>query len=143
VITSGEFARRLTAAAVHDFAAGVGGVDGVFGIAQWFPGAAEDPELGPTEADFLSEYSRLVGSAPDYPAVQAMAGAVLATRCAELAGSVAREALWEAAASLETSTLFGDFKVDPSTGVQTKHVPVLLRWQGESLGLVEKPRLDQ
>ena len=58
------------AAAVHDFAAGVGGVDGVFGIAQWFPGAAEDPELGPTEADFLSEYSRLVGSAPDYPAVQ-------------------------------------------------------------------------
>ena len=109
--------------------------DGIYGIAQWFPGRGEEPELGPSEEAFLTEYASVAESAPDYPAVQAAAGAVLATRCAELAGSVVREALWEAAISLETSTLVGGFKVDPSTGAQIKQTPVLLRWHGESLAL--------
>jgi branched-chain amino acid transport system substrate-binding protein len=123
------------AAGVHDFASEVDDPDGIYGIAQWFPGRTEEPELGPGEDAFLTEYASVAESTPDYPAVQAAAGAVLATRCAELAGSVEREALWEVAISLETSTLVGGFKIDPSTGAQLKQTPVLLHWRGGSLAL--------
>jgi ABC-type branched-subunit amino acid transport system substrate-binding protein len=117
------------AAGVQDFASEVGDADGVYGIAQWFPGRGDAPELGPAESAFLAAYPDVAGASPDYPAVQAAAGAVLATRCAELAGSLDRTALWEAAAGLDTSTLFGGFKIDPATGAQVKHTPVLVRWR--------------
>jgi hypothetical protein len=68
---------------------------------------------------------------PDYPAVQAVAGAVLATHCARQAGSVTRDALWAAACALDTSTLFGGFRIDPVTGAQVKHRTVLVRWGAE------------
>ena len=45
-------------------------------------------------------------------------GAVIATHCARLADSTSRDDLWTAAAELETSTFFGDFKVDPRSGAQ-------------------------
>ena len=117
------------AAGVQDFASEVGDVDGVYGIAQWFPGRGDAPELGPAERAFLAAYSDVAETAPDYPAVQAAAAAVLATRCTELAGSLDRAALWEAAAALDVTTLFGWFKIDPSTGAQVKHMPVLVRWR--------------
>jgi hypothetical protein len=60
--------------------------------------------------------------------VQAAAAAVVAVRCAELAGDTRREDLWAAAASLDTSTLFGAFRIDSLSGMQTKHQTVLLRW---------------
>jgi hypothetical protein len=48
--------------------------------------------------------------------------------CAELAGSVEPASLWSTAAALQAVTLFGTFKVDPTTGVQTGHETVLVRW---------------
>jgi hypothetical protein len=62
--------------------------------------------------------------------VQAAATAVIAAHCARLAGTTRREALWQAASSLKTSTLFGAFKIDPATGAQTSHQTVLLQWTG-------------
>jgi branched-chain amino acid transport system substrate-binding protein len=123
------------AAGVHDFAAEVEHVDGIYGIAQWFRGHGEEPELGPAETDFLAAYANVADAPPDYPAAQAFAGAVLATHCAALAGSLDRQALWAAAVSLDTSTLLGGFRIDASTGAQTKLVPVLLRWHDGSLRL--------
>jgi ABC-type branched-subunit amino acid transport system substrate-binding protein len=123
------------AAGVHDFASEVDGVDGIYGIAQWFPGRAQRPELGPAEEDFLAAYFDVAAARPDYPAVQAAAGAVLATRCAERAGSLDRDALWEAAVGLDTTTLIGGFKIDPSTGAQVKHTTVLLQWRADALQL--------
>jgi branched-chain amino acid transport system substrate-binding protein len=123
------------AAGVQDFALEVGDVDGVYGIAQWFAGRGDAPELGPAESEFLAAYSDAAEASPDYPAVQAAAGAVLATRCAELAGSLDRAALWEVAAGLETSTLFGDFGIDRATGAQVKHTPVLVLWRNGALQL--------
>lgn len=67
------------AAGVHDFGQEVTGAEGVFGIAQWFPGRSTVVELGPPERGFLRAYSGLTGTVPDYPAVQAAAAAVLAT----------------------------------------------------------------
>jgi ABC-type branched-subunit amino acid transport system substrate-binding protein len=116
------------AAGVRDFAAAVGDPEGVFGIGQWFPGAASDPDLGPSEPDFLTAYSARSDGFPDYPAVQAVAGAALATHCARTAGATTRDRLWPSVSALETQTLFGGFKINPTTGTQVKHEAVLVRW---------------
>jgi hypothetical protein len=123
------------AAGVQDFACEIDDVDGIYGIAQWFAGRARVPEIGPTEGAFLAEYRAVANTSPDYPAVQAAAGAALALHCAQLTGSVDRQALWEAAVGLETTTLLGGFKVHPTTGTQILQTPVLVRWGGASLAL--------
>jgi branched-chain amino acid transport system substrate-binding protein len=124
------------AAGVHDFASEIDGVDGIYGIAQWFPGRVEHPEVGPGEQDFVAAYDDVAAARPDYPAVQAAAGAALAAHCAEVAGSLDRDALWAAAAAMESTSLLGGFKIDGSTGAQVKHTTVLLRWRGDALRLV-------
>lgn len=124
------------AAGVRDFASLVARADGIYGIAQWFPGRTERPKVGPTEHDFVAEYRRLAGTWPDYPAVQAAAAAALALHCAQLVGSAEPGALWTAATGLETTTLFGAFKIDSRTGSQLGHAPVLLRWRSDELQLV-------
>ena len=124
--------RRIcaVAAGVREFGRVVDDPEGVFGIAQWFPGSGTAAALGPGEDEFVRAYSAANGTLPDYPAVQAAAGAVLAVHCAGLAGSTRREALWAAATSLDTSTLFGAFGINPRSGVQEKHQTVLVRWTG-------------
>lgn len=124
--------RRIcaVAAGVREFGRVIDDPEGIFGIAQWFPGSSASPELSPGEDEFVRAYSAKTGAPPDYPAVQAAAGAVLAVHCAGLAGSARREALWAAATSLDTSTLFGAFGINPRSGVQEKHQTVLVRWTG-------------
>jgi hypothetical protein len=125
------------AAGVRDFASMVEDPDGIFGIAQWFPGRDQPIELGPSEPDFVAAYKRLADRWPDYPAVQAAAGAVLAVHCAEIAGSVSTGALWAAAIQVQTTTLLGRFGIDAETGVQTSHTPVLTRWRGSEQQLAQ------
>jgi hypothetical protein len=118
------------AAGVRDFAGAVARPDGVFGIAQWFPGTSGGAELGPDGTRFVTA---LGGVFPDYPAVQAAAAAVVAAHCARLAGGTSPRALWSAAAGLDTSTLFGRFRIDAVTGVQLAHDTVLVRWTGREV----------
>ena len=116
------------AAGVREFRHAVADPDGVFGVAQWFPGAGNDVALGPSEQVFLRTYAGDGGAVPDYPAVQAAAGAMIAACCARLAGCTNRDGLWTAAASLDTSTVFGGFRIDPGRGAQVKHQTILVRW---------------
>ncbi len=125
------------AAGVREFGPAIVRPEGVYGIAQWVSGHVTTSSIGPAEADFLAAYSRLGSAPPDYPAVQAAAAAVLATRCADVAGSVEPDRLWSTAVRLETSTLFGEFSIDPVSGVQTKHETVLVRWTTEGLAAAE------
>jgi hypothetical protein len=127
------------AAGVREFGNVVDDPDGVFGIAQWFPGSRQDVALGPAEDQFTGAYASRVGTVPDYPAVQAVAGAVIATHCARLAGSTNRGDLWAAAGELETSTLYGGFKIDHESGAQVLHQTVLLRCTAGKLGPVSAP----
>jgi branched-chain amino acid transport system substrate-binding protein len=113
------------AAGVRDFAEVVPDPDGIYGVAQWFPSAAAPPAIGPSEPAFVAAY----GAVPDYPAVQAAAAAALAVHCLELAGTRDPAALFAIAAGLETTTLLGPFAIDPVTGAQTRHTPVLVRWR--------------
>lgn len=115
------------AAGVQAFADVIENTEGIYGIAQWFRGSRKEPKLGPGEDAFLSAYS-----APDYPAVQAAAGAAIAVHCARLAGSTRPHDLWDAARALETSTLFGDFRIDAS-GRQVAHETALVRWASGQL----------
>ena len=119
------------AAGVRDFASMVDSPDGIYGIAQWFAGREPLPGVGPAERDFVSAFRRIADTSPDYPAVQAAAAAALALHCARTAGSTEPGALWAAAAALETTTLYGAFRIDPRTGVQLGHAPVLVRWDGD------------
>jgi hypothetical protein len=120
------------AAGVREFGQAVDDPLGVYGVGQWFPGGGGHVELPSiAEDDFLAAYRERTGSLPDYPAVQAVAAAVIATHCARQAGSTAREALWSAATTLETTTLFGAFKMDPRTGAQVGHQTTLTRWGAE------------
>lgn len=131
--------RRLcsVSAGVREFAQTIGNPEGVFGVAQWFPGSRHRVLLGPAEDEFMHAYASAAdGDVPDYPAVQAAAGAVIASHCARLAGSSRREDLWGAAADLDTSTLFGGFRIDPATGTQVKHEMSLVRWTHGELAAV-------
>lgn len=127
----------MVAAGVQEFARAVTNPEGVYGVAQWFPGAGGAPELGPSEGTFMKSYRRLTGTVPDYPAVQAAACAVIAAHCARATGARDVDGLWRAAARLRTKTLFGPFRIDPSTGVQIGHEATLVRWSAGGLTRVE------
>jgi substrate-binding family protein len=117
------------AAGVREFAREVEHTAGIYGVGQWFPGTVPNsPEIGPSEATFLTAYADDANMRIDYPGVQAVAGAALAVHCARRAGTTASEQLWAEAAALDTETLFGGFKIDPVTGAQVKHEAVLVRW---------------
>jgi ABC-type branched-subunit amino acid transport system substrate-binding protein len=118
------------AAGVREFAQAVADADGIFGVGQWFPGAGGPCDLGPSEAAFLAAYAARHPSVPDYPAVQAAAGAVIAAHCARLAGGAGRDVLWQAALGLQARTLFGGFEIDQD-GVQVGHDAVLVRWTAD------------
>jgi Periplasmic binding protein len=128
------------AAGVREFATSVPDPDGVLGVAQWYPGRPGRAEVGPPESAFLTGYAAACAAAPDYPAVQAVAAAALAVHCAREAGSTATEDLWSAAVGLHTSTLFGDFEIDPITGAQRGHRMALVRWDGGRLLAVQSDR---
>ena len=126
------------AAGVSEFGRAVPAPAGIFGIGQWAPRIGVGVLAGPAETEFLSAYAQRSGTGPDYPAVQAAAAAVLARHCASLAGGTARELLWAAATSLDTTTLFGRFRIGDD-GVQRGHEPVLVQWTTDRLVPVTQP----
>ena len=133
------------AAGVREF--GTSGVDpaGVYGVGQWFPGqpGARDPRIGPAEDDFLAAYAAAHGPVPDYPAIQAVAAAALAAHCHRQAAPGDHSDpgdLWQAALDLDTSTLFGRFRIRPGDGQQEAHRTVLVRWDRQQPALVLRPR---
>jgi hypothetical protein len=123
------------AAGVREFGDAITDPEGIFGMGQWFPGGTIDPDLGPSEASFMAAWSAVHPGFPDYPAVQAVASAVLAVHCARTGGSTRREILWEVASGVTARTLFGDFRVSRD-GIQLGHQSVLVRWTERGLVLV-------
>ena len=125
------------AAGVREFSHAVERPDGTFGIAQWFPGSDQPSLLGPSEPEFLDAYHAAAGESPGYLAAQAAATAVLAVHCARQTGNADRESLWPTATALDTTTLFGAFKIDQTTGAQISHRTVLTCWiEGELVAVL-------
>jgi hypothetical protein len=116
------------AAGIREFGRAIGDPAGMLGLAQWLPGAAGPPSLGPAEAKFLAAHEGVAGAAPDYPAVQAAAAAELAVHCREVAGSAEPASIWRVASQLRATTFFGAFAIDAASGLQTAHRTTVVRW---------------
>lgn len=128
------------AAGVREFKKPVQCRNGTFGVGQWFSGSDPAAVIGPGEREFLDAY-HAVGETPDYPAIQTAAAASLAVHCARQTGSTERTRLWSAATALDTSTLYGSFKIDQVTGAQIGHRTVLTQWIDGKL-VPSRPMLD-
>jgi branched-chain amino acid transport system substrate-binding protein len=101
--------------------------EGIVGPSQWEPEAAITPEIGPTPQDFTR---RMLGSGTagcDYPAAQAYAAGLLSIAALRTADSVDQGRLHSAFSDVHTSTLFGDFAIDPN-GRQLGHKMLLVQW---------------
>ena len=68
------------------------------------------------------------------------AAGVLAARCLRDAGAVEDAALLAAARSLDCRTLYGDFRLDPATGLQVGHEVLTVQWQGGARRIVWPPK---
>ena len=103
--------------------------EGLLGPAQWTPGAAFRPDLGPDAEWFVSAYQRRFGASPPYPAVQALTAAVIWRECVRVAGTLDDRALLAQVRRLDVRTLYGAFRIDPVTGLQVGHRVVTVQWQ--------------
>lgn len=103
--------------------------EGLLGPCQWISRAAREPEEGPDAAWFSSAYRDSAGHEPPYPAAAAFAAGLLCSRCLRDGGEVENEAMLSAAAGLSIRTLFGEFRIDPVTGLQTGHEVLTVQWQ--------------
>ena len=103
--------------------------DGFCGPSQWEPSLQGWPDLGPTSSQFSADFRARFGLEPDYPAAQAYAAGLVAAHCAELAGSLDDAALRQATGTLDLTTFYGRFRLDPRTGQQVGHAMVVAQWQ--------------
>jgi hypothetical protein len=120
----------LVAAGVDELADVLGErVDGLYGPCQWMADAEPQPADGPDADWFVTRYQHVTGMAPSYPAAAAFAAGVIWQRCTWDAKSTDPVPVLAASCSLDTTTLFGRFRLDPVTGVQTGHQIRVVRWQ--------------
>jgi branched-chain amino acid transport system substrate-binding protein len=100
------------------------------GPSQWEPGIVEQPEYGPTAAEVMARLLIRHSSGVDYPMAQAYAGGLVAQRCLEVAATLQPARLRQAAYTLNFSTFYGHYKVDPESGQQIGHTMPVVQWQG-------------
>ena len=104
-------------------------LDGVYGPCQWLAETAPEPEQGPDQRWFSAAYERTTGALPPYPAAAAYAAGVLWQHCSREAGTTQPEDVAAVAAGLHTTTLFGGFRLHPTTGLQDAHRVGVVRWR--------------
>ena len=97
------------------------------------------PRTDPTASGSASCYRDANGTEPPYPAAAAFAAGVVWQRCVKEAGTVESLPVLAASQRLDTTTLFGRFRVDPVTGVQTGHQIRVVQWRGGQRVLVDRP----
>jgi ABC-type branched-subunit amino acid transport system substrate-binding protein len=104
-------------------------LEGVYGPCQWLADTAPEPEDGPDQRWFSAAYQKVTGNPPPYPAAAAFAAGVLWERCVGEAGTTDADAVAAEAARLNTTTLFGGFRLHPLTGLQQGHRVGVIRWR--------------
>ncbi|HET7340808.1 MAG TPA: amino acid ABC transporter substrate-binding protein [Methylomirabilota bacterium] len=95
----------------------------VYGASQW------EPTLSyPGQAAFLEAYTKEFGHEPSYHAASAYAGCQLYADAVKRAGTLDSDRVRDVLLALDTTTVFGRFKVD-ADGFQTGHKMVTSQWQ--------------
>jgi ABC-type branched-subunit amino acid transport system substrate-binding protein len=102
--------------------------EGIVGPSQWEADAEIVPQLGPSSRDFVRRMRALGAPGCDYPAVQAYAAGLLTLAALRTTGALDQARLRLALAGLRTTTLFGDFAIDPVSGRQVGHKMLLVQW---------------
>ena len=134
----------VVAAPIQQFQEVLGeNAEGFVGPSQWEPVASFPNDYGPSASEVLASLTRRSSLPVDYPMVQAYAAGLVAQACVEQIGDLDQRALREMAGSLDISTFFGRFKVDPATGRQTGRSGVIIQWQRGSKVVVWPPELKQ
>ena len=100
--------------------------EGYLAPVQWHPDRDGAPEFGPRSGEVIAAARAAGHPQPDYLAAQAYAAALIADCCIELAP----DDPLAAARELTTSTFFGAFGLDPSSGLQRLHGLSVIRWSG-------------
>lgn len=113
--------------------------EGIVGPSQWEPDAPISPSLGPKPREFAQRMLRDAGVAqPDYTAAQAYAAAMLAGAAIEAAGSLDQNRIRTAFSDLRATTMLGEFAIEPSSGRQIGHRPMLVQWHGGHKVIIEE-----
>jgi branched-chain amino acid transport system substrate-binding protein len=137
-------AAGFVGAGVEEVLAGLGrGREGLLGPAQWLAEAAPPADDGPPADEFVAAYRRRTGSEPPYPAAQAFAAGVIATRCLREAGTADDSALIAAACDIEVTTMFARFRLDPRTRRQVGHQVLTVQWQDGTRRVIWPPERAQ
>jgi branched-chain amino acid transport system substrate-binding protein len=137
-------AAGFVGAGVEEVLAGLGrGREGLLGPAQWLAEAAPQPDDGPSAAEFVAAYRRRTGDEPPYPAAQAFAAGIIATRCLREAGTADDDALLAAACDVEVTTMFARFRLDPRTRGQVGHEVLTVQWQDGMRRVIWPPERAQ
>jgi branched-chain amino acid transport system substrate-binding protein len=119
-------------AATQEYIGGAGALaDYVVGPSMW------EPDLKTSgNKEFIDAYKKKWSHDPDYRSATGFAGGQILEAAAKQAGSLDREKLRDALATMEATTILpGKYKVD-DTGVQTGHVPAVIQWQGKDKVIV-------
>ena len=112
--------------------------EGFVGPSQWEPSARLNIDYGPT----MKEITDRLGPQPDYPMAQGYAAGLVAQRCIQEAGALDQASLRQAASTLDFTTFYGRFKLDPN-GRQIGHQVLLIQWQRGRKIIVWPPNLAQ
>ena len=140
--------RRVKAKAIALVAAGIGqfrevlgiSANGFLGPSQWEPTARYTADYGPQAQDLATRFAYYGPGGGDYAMAQAYAAGLVARKCVEEAGTLDDRALRDVADTLDFTTFYGRFKLDPFTpGRQVGHSVVLVQWQ-EGRKVVVWPR---
>src|SRR4029453_14232332 len=103
--------------------------EGVIGPSQWEPDVHRTPLAGPHEKWFCAELERAFHQRPGYPAAQAFGVGIVIIECLQRAGTLEDGSLLRVAHSLDTTTLYGRFRLDPTTSRQIGHHMLLVQWR--------------
>jgi branched-chain amino acid transport system substrate-binding protein len=101
------------------------------GPSQWEPTIVTAPGYGPSSAEVLRRLMARRPEGVDYPMAQAYAGGLVAQRCLEIAGTLDQYALRQVASTLDFTTFYGRYRIDPGTGRQLGHRMPVVQWQGD------------
>jgi len=103
--------------------------EAVIGPSQWEPHVYERPSIGPPSAWFCSEFRRVFQRDPGYVAAQAYALGIIIGECIRRAESLEDRELLAVARQLDSTTLYGRFRLEPGSSRQVGHEIILVEWR--------------
>jgi branched-chain amino acid transport system substrate-binding protein len=125
------------AAGMNAFPSALGrDAESVIGPSQWEPALRAQVFLGPRSDWFVENFQQRFQSTPDYVAAGSFATGLILAECIRKAGTLDESELWNIASSLQSTTLYGDFRISPESGRQLGHQILLVQWrQGEKIAI--------